>query len=121
MNRSDRSIQASLWVMIVLQTIGSIDLPNSKNAPYKVARKMPAPKQYVAIVAVWSSLHLMADAGYGRAASTMGWVMTLTGMVFGPFGQRAISFMQTIATVFPVNPQAQVNQVPQAAPSELSG
>lgn len=98
--------------MIVLQTIGSIDLPNSKNAPYAVARKMPAPKQYVSIVVLWSTLHLLGDAGYGRPAAIVGWVLTLTGMVAGPFGTRFVSFLQTVAQQFPVNPNAQT-QTPQ--------
>lgn len=121
MNRYDRSLQASFWLMVVLQTIGSIDLPNSKNAPYKVARKLPAPKQYVAIVIVWATLHLLGDAGYGRPSAIAGWVMVLTGMVTGPFGKRFVGFVQDAANLYPTNPQANESQVPQASPSVLNG
>src|ERR1700733_10111096 len=105
--------------MIVFQTIGSIDMPNSKNAPYSIARKLPAPKMYVAIVVLWSTLHLLADIGKGRAASIIGWVLVLSGMTVGPFGTRFVGFVQTIAQQFSVNPNAQDQT--QTAPPTVNG
>lgn len=82
---TDTSLQASFWLMVVLQTIGSVDMPG------KGMRKMPSPRSYLAILIAWSVLQLGADAGYDRAANAVGWIIVLAGMVLGPFGQRIIS------------------------------
>jgi hypothetical protein len=85
-------VATSFWVMILLQTIGSVDMPGQGN------RKLPAPRQYAAIIVAWGVLQLVADAGKEQAASTAGWVMVLAGTVVGPFGSRLISFFNTVAT-----------------------
>jgi hypothetical protein len=88
------SLQSSFWLMVAIQTIGSVDLPGVGE------RKMPAPRQYVAIVVTWLVLNLMAGIGAGaqRAATALGWLVVLTGMVAGPFGQQVTSLFQTVAT-----------------------
>lgn len=78
--------------MLTVQTIGSVD----------AKRKLPAPKQYVAIAVVWSVLFLLADTGLGRLAARLSVVMLLTAAVVGPFGARAIKFLETIAKRFAV-------------------
>lgn len=101
----ERSVTAAMWLMLVLQTIGSVDMPG------RGPRKMPAPRSYVAIVVAFAILELAADAGFGRAAKSMAWVMVLAGAVLGPFGQTATGFLSTIARQFAVTPQS----APQAA------
>lgn len=96
---SDGSLQASFWLMIALQTIGSVDMPGYG------ARKLPAPRAYVAIVVTWSVLTLIEDAGYEEAANVMAWVTVLAGMVAGPFAQKLVGFMGTISKNFAVAPQ----------------
>lgn len=88
-----RIIESTFWVMVVLQTIGSIDMPGAG------ARKMPAPRQYVAIVVLWAILGLAADTGLRRPASRFALLLVLVGMVLGPFGQRAVSFLNTTASL----------------------
>lgn len=91
------SLQASFWTMIVLQSIGSVDMPG------RGARKMPSPRSYVAVLATWVILAVVADAGgqgAGRAAGATGWLLVTAGLVLGPFGQRAVGVMQTIAGQF---------------------
>jgi hypothetical protein len=95
---TNRSLSASMWLMIFLQTIGSVDMPG------KGPRKLPAPRAYVAIIVVWSTLHLVADAGMDQAAAVMGWILALTGAVAGPFGKTATGFLSTVATQFAVPP-----------------
>lgn len=87
--------------MIIIQTIGSIDLPG------KGARKLPAPKQYLAIVVLWSILGLIADFGQKKFASRFAMVLVLTGAVMGPFGRRAVGLIQRTTELFNVAPEPQ--------------
>ena len=93
------SLQASFWVAILLQTIGSFD-------PVHGPRKMPAPKAYVTIVIVWAVLRLAADNGRERAASAMGWIVVLTGLVVGPAGQKLVGFFNNVANIYGVSPSS---------------
>lgn len=95
---NDRSLAASFWTMIFLQTIGSVDMPGSGN------RKMPAPHMYVSIVVAWAVLALVGDAGADKFARRLGWLMVLTGAVLGPFGARAVGFLRSISQNFAVAP-----------------
>jgi len=93
---SDNSISAAFWVMVFLQTLGSVDMPG------KGDRKMPAPRSYVAIMVLFGTLHLIADAGAQRAASIMAWVTVLTGIIIGPFGTRLSNFYNSVANQFAI-------------------
>ena len=84
------TLNATFWTMIVLQTIGSVDMPGMGN------RKLPAPRAYVAIVVLWGSLSIAADLGQERIANAMAVLVTLTGAVVGPFGQRLASFYDSV-------------------------
>jgi nitrate/nitrite transporter NarK len=92
------SLQTSFWVMILIQTIGAVDLPG------KGERKMPAPREYVAIVVAWLILQLVSGIGQQaqRATAALGWLLVVAGMVLGPFGGRLVGFMKTVASNFPV-------------------
>lgn len=92
MNGSD-SLGASFWLMMALQTIGSVDMPGQGD------RKMPAPRSYLAIILAWMVLQLGSDAGYERAASVTGWIIVLTGMVTGPFGGKVISLFNNVVNI----------------------
>lgn len=88
------SLQASFWIMVILQTIGSVDMPG------RGARKMPSPRSYGAIIVAWGVLQLVADAGgekAGRAAKSIGWVIVLTGMAVGPFGKVVTNLFTSVA------------------------
>lgn len=73
--------------MILVQTIGSVDMPGSG------PRKMPAPRQYVAILVTWVVLQLVSgiNAGAQRATSAIGWLLVLVGFVVGPFGKQVVN------------------------------
>lgn len=90
---SDDSLQASFWLMVALQTIGSVDMPGSGD------RKMPAPRSYLAIIIAWLVLQLGSDAGYGRATSAVGWVIVLAGMVTGPFGTKVTNLFSNVVNI----------------------
>ena len=105
---SDRynSLSASFWVMVIVQTIGAVDMPGSG------PRKMPAPRQYVPVIIVWSGLQLFADTGRERAAGAAGWVMVLVGMVLGPFGNKLIGLLKAVANQFGVAPSGSASTTP---------
>lgn len=86
----DRQIQTSFFVMLAVQTIGSIDMPG------KGKRKLPSPRAYVAAVVVWAVLGIVPS----KAAAVVGWVTVLTAIVVGPFSQGVLHFFDTIATKF---------------------
>lgn len=87
-------IQLTMWIMILAQTIGSVDMPGTGG------RKMPAPRQYVAIVILWTILSMIGDTDtWHRPAAVFSILATLTAMVLGPFGQRITSFIGDLAGV----------------------
>lgn len=85
-----RVIQSTFFLMIVIQTIGSID---SKN-------RLPAPRQFAAIGVLWGILFLAADSAMNKIAARLSVLVVLTGMVIGPFGKVAIGFLNKVATEF---------------------
>jgi hypothetical protein len=86
------SLQGSFWLMVILQTIGSIDMPGHG------ARKLPSPRAYAAIIITWGVLQLVADTGRERAAKAVAWVIVLAGMVLGPFGTTVTNLFYSVAT-----------------------
>lgn len=107
MSEQATSLQASFWVMVLLQTIGSVD------APGRGPRKMPAPRAYAAVIVTWGILQLVADMGgerAGRAAKAMAWVIVLVGMVLGPFGSALTNLLNSVANN--VAPQTQTGVTP---------
>lgn len=92
------SISGAFWLMVALQTMGSLDMPG------KGPRKMPAPRSYVAIIVLFSTLHLIADAGMQRAAAVMAWGTVLVGLVLGPFGAKLSNFFNVVADKFAIAP-----------------
>lgn len=94
----DNQLAASFWLMVVLQTIGSVDMPGQGG------RKMPAPGVYVPIVIVWSVLQLLSDAGLQRGARVAGWVTLLAGAVVGPFGTKAVGLLTGASKFYGTGP-----------------
>lgn len=114
---NEESLQTSFWVMVVVQTIGSVDMPG------KGARKMPSPRQYVAIVVTW--LVLMFVAGINeqtaRATRAIGWALVLTGMVIGPFGKRLVSLFNGIAGTIGSGSSSSSSSSSTSAASQIPG
>lgn len=99
------SLQGSFWTMIILQTIGSIDMPG------RGERKLPAPHQYVAILVTWLVLQLISSisAGAEKAAAAVGWALVATSLVVGPFGKQVVNLFNVIGSQwgnFPASPTA---------------
>jgi hypothetical protein len=102
MDSSD-SVTTAMWLMVLIQTIGSVDPPGTGE------RKLPAPRAYVAIVVAYGILSMVADLpaqGARRAAGAAAWIMVLAAAVVGPFGSTVISFINGVANKFAVSPGA---------------
>lgn len=94
----EKQLESSMWITIFLQTIGSVDLPGTG------ARKMPSPHAYVSIIVVWTILGFFSGS-WQRAAAGLGWLMVLVSMVLGPFGNRAVGFLNFVGKNFGINTQ----------------
>lgn len=92
---TDESLNTSFWVMVLMQTIGSVD-PMPGMGP----RKLPAPRAYVLVIIAWGVLQIGADIGLERAAAKMGWLMVLAGTFLGPFGKRVVTLTQWVAKTY---------------------
>jgi hypothetical protein len=88
-----KTLQTTLLTMIVLQTVGTVDS----------RRRMPAPKQYVAVGVAWGILFLVADLGQGKFAARLSLLMLLPAMILGPFGRRFVVFLEIVARRFAVD------------------
>jgi hypothetical protein len=94
--------------MILVQTIGAVDLPGKASATSPLGgagtRKMPSPRVYVPIVVLWGILGLVAETGaeQSRLASKLSLLVLLTGALLGPFGTTAIKFLNTVSTNFAI-------------------
>lgn len=88
--KPSRVIESTFFVMILIQTIGSIDAKH----------KLPAPRQFVAVSVVWGILFLAADTAANKIAARLAVLIVITGMVIGPFGKVAVGFLNKIAQDF---------------------
>lgn len=81
-----------MWVMIVLQTLGAVDMPG------KGVRKLPSPRVYVPVIVSFAVLELIADMGMSRAAKYLGWLAVLATLVLGPFGTKLATMFESVAS-----------------------
>lgn len=88
--KPSRVIESTFFVMLIVQTVGSIDTKH----------RLPAPRQFVAVSVLWGILFLMADTAMSKLAARLSVLVVLTGMVIGPFGKVAIGFLNKVAQDF---------------------
>lgn len=110
-----RTVSNTFWAMVLVQTLGSVDIFTAG------PRKMPAPRQYVAIATLWSILHMLAgSARYGRLAAHLSLLTLLTAMVLGPFGPQFLAFLNYVSAQFslaPASPGGGASSSPSSVPS----
>jgi hypothetical protein len=95
---------------VFLHTLGSVDMPG------KGERKMPSPRSYVAIIALFGILGVVADAGAERAAAAAAWITVLLALVKGPFGGQLTNFVNAVAP-----PSAGAAPLPTTPPDTSGG
>lgn len=94
----ERTVSNTFWAMVLVQTIGSVDIFTAG------PRKMPAPRQYVAIGVLWSILHMAAGSRFAKAAAHLSILVLLTAMVLGPFGPQFLAFLEYVGQRFSLAP-----------------
>jgi hypothetical protein len=99
----ERVVETSMWVMILAQTVGAVDLPGYGD------RKLPSPSQYVAIIALWSLLGVGTSIGgaVSRLSARLAILVTIAAMVLGPFGKRLTGLLTNIGKLYATAPQPQ--------------
>ncbi len=115
----ERTIAATGWAMVLVQTIGSTDIFTPG------PRKLPAPKQFVAIAVLWSILHTAGETRFARPAAHLSILVLLTAAVLGPFGAQLIAFLDFVGQRFslaPASPGGGATSAPSApSPGPLTG
>ena len=109
----EKLLSATLLAALGVQTIGNLD-------PFGGV-KLPPPRAYVAILTLWGILGLVAQASPNAArwSSRLSVLVLLTAATVGPFGRKAIDFLNLIARQFPIAPPSPQTSSP--APSTLGG
>jgi hypothetical protein len=89
-----KSLAASFLAMLFVDTIGAVD-PFAGTPTY-----LPSPRSYLATFLLWGLLGLVAGFGdsAARLAGRTGAVVLLTAAVIGPFGRKAVGFVEGVAT-----------------------
>ena len=93
-----RTLAATFWAMMLVQTIGSTDIFT------KGPRKMPAPKQFVAIGTLWAILHHFEGTRWERPAAALSVLVLVAGVVLGPFGGTMLAFLAYVSDRFSLAP-----------------
>ena len=95
----DRTLNATFWAMVAVQTIGAVD-------PVKGPRKMPSPRAYVAVVVLWTILHMVAEGSrsLARPAAALSGLVVLAAVVLSPAGKTLLAFLDTVSSTFRISP-----------------
>lgn len=109
----ERTVSNTFWAMVLVQTIGSVDVFTAG------PRKLPAPRQYVAIGVLWSILHMLAGSRFGRLAGHLSILVLLTAMVAGPFGPQFLAFLQFVGQRFSLAPASPGGAGASSSPSSV--
>ena len=96
---AQRLLGTTFTAALAVQTIGAIDPAGGPVA-------LPSPRRYVATFVVWFVLGLAADFGgrAARAAATFSGLVLLTMLVVGPFGRKALTFLQGVSSRYQAQP-----------------
>ena len=93
---SEQRLGATLLAAIAVETIGAVD-------PFHGRSQMPSPRRYIATILLWFVLGLVAQIGEraARMAGQLAALIVVTMTVLGPFGARAVRFLNQAAHTFP--------------------
>lgn len=97
MASEQKTLGATLSASLFVQTVGAI-------APGREIY-LPPPAQYVATWVAWGILGFIASVSerMARAAAQLSVLIVLTMIVVGPFGKKAVSFLNSIAGRYSAN------------------
>jgi hypothetical protein len=96
-----KTLAATFCAMLFVDTIGAID-------PFGGKVYLPSPRHYLATFLLWGLLGLVAGVGdrASRLAGRLSAVVLLSAAVLGPFGKKAIAFLNAAAKTFPATSEA---------------
>jgi hypothetical protein len=94
----ERTLSSTFWAMVLVQVVGSTDIFTPG------PRKLPAPKQFVAIGVLWSIFHMAEGTRLARPAAALSALVLLTAMVLGPFGPQFLGFLAYVGQRFSLAP-----------------
>jgi hypothetical protein len=91
-----KSLAATFVAMLFVDTIGAVD-------PFGGKVYLPSPRNYLATFLLWGLLGLMAGFGdnAARLAGRISALVLLTAAVIGPFGKKAVAFVEGVAGGYP--------------------
>jgi hypothetical protein len=91
-----KSLAATFLAMLFVDTIGAVD-------PFGGRVYLPSPRVYLATFLLWGVLGIAAGFGdnAARVAGRLSSVVLLTAAVVGPFGKKAIGFLEAATRSFP--------------------
>jgi hypothetical protein len=94
----ERTLSSTFWAMLLVQAVGSTDIFTPG------PRKLPAPKQFVAIGVLWSIFHMAEGTRLARPAAALSLLVLVTAMVLGPFGPQFLTFLGYVSQRFSLAP-----------------
>lgn len=96
-----KTLGATLTMSLFVQTVAAVDPQGDGGV------SLPSPAQYVATWVVWGVLGFVASLGEraARFAAQLSVLILTTMVVGGSFGRKAVSFLESIARLYPANPK----------------
>lgn len=93
-----KTLASTFTAMLFVDTIGAVD-------PFGGKVYLPSPRQYLATFLLWGIFGLMAGFGSraARLAGRLSALTLLTAAVVGPFGGKAIRFLEGSTAFFPAS------------------
>lgn len=90
--RAGATLAATFLAAILIETIGAVD-------PLGGGPQLPSPRRIAATCTVWFVLGLAGSLGHtaARAAAQLSLLVLLTMLVVGPFGKKALTFLQGVS------------------------
>lgn len=89
-------LATTFFAMLAVDTIGAVD-------PFGGKVYLPSPRQYLATFLLWGIMGLAAGVSdnAARLAGRLSLLMLLTATVIGPFGRKAVRFLNATTAFFP--------------------
>jgi hypothetical protein len=91
-----KQLSATFMAMLFVDTLGAI-------APFSRKVYLPSPRMYLATFLLWGIFGLVASVSdaAARVVGRLSLLMLLTATVIGPFGRKAVNFLNATTAFFP--------------------
>jgi hypothetical protein len=91
-----KTLASTFMAMLFVDTIGAV-------SPFGGKVYLPSPRQYLATFLLWGIYGVLAGFGdrTARLAGRLSVVTLITAAVVGPFGRKAVAFLEGSTAFFP--------------------